>query len=80
MDVSGGRFSIQSRIAGGDMGEKLTETVIQGTGLPEHMIRDEFQVLLEKHGLRAETLTLEDLRLVMADYLQDVFLQMKTGS
>ncbi|HRO66824.1 MAG TPA: hypothetical protein PL182_04610 [Pseudobdellovibrionaceae bacterium] len=62
------------------MGEQLTETVIQGTGLPEHMIRDEFQLLLEKHGLRAETLTLEDLRLVMADYLQDVFLQMKTGS
>lgn len=62
------------------MGQTLAEAVIQGTGLPESAIRDEFQMLLDKHGLRPETMTLEDLRMVVADYLQDVFVEMKTGS
>lgn len=62
------------------MGQGLAETVVQNTGLPEDMIRKEFHQLLERHGLTPETLTLEDLRMVMADYLQDVLLQMKTES
>lgn len=62
------------------MGKQLMETVIEGTGLPDSMVRDEFQNLLDKHGLTAESLTLDDLRRVMADYLQDVFLEIKKGA
>lgn len=61
------------------MGKELVETVIAGTGLPDQMIRDEFTALLTKHGKTAETLTLDDLREVLADYLQDVLVTAKLG-
>lgn len=62
------------------MGMSLTELVLQETGLPDDRIRDEFQTLLDQHGLSSESLTLEDLRVVMASYLQDVFLEIKKGA
>ncbi|WII72987.1 hypothetical protein QJS83_03765 [Bdellovibrio sp. 22V] len=59
------------------MGETLTKTVIAATGLPQDPVEREFNTLLAKHGKSPETLTLEELREVMADYLQTVFLEMQ---
>lgn len=59
------------------MGEILTKTVIAATGLPQEPVEREFNALLEKHGKHPETLTLEELREVMAEYLQSVFLELK---
>lgn len=59
------------------MGNKLLEMVILATGLPESEIRSELQSLLRQHGKSAESLTTEDLREIMAEYLQDVLLAAK---
>lgn len=56
------------------MGNALLEMVILATGLPEGEIRRELQTLIHRHGKTAETLTIEELREILADYLQDVLL------
>lgn len=58
------------------MGETLAKTVIAATGLPQDTVEKEFNALLEKHGKTPENLTLEELREVMAEYLQMVFLEL----
>ncbi|MBV2168078.1 MAG: hypothetical protein KUL82_05155 [Bdellovibrio sp.] len=58
------------------MGETLAKTVIAATGLPQDPVEKEFNALLEKHGKTPETLTIEELREVMAEYLQMVFLEL----
>lgn len=58
----------------------LAKTVIAATGLPQDPVEKEFQNLLAKNGKESENLTLEDLREVMADYLQTVFLEMQRES
>lgn len=60
-----------------NMGNALLEMVILATGLPEGEIRRELQTLMQQHGKTAETLTTEDLREIMAEYLQDVLLAAK---
>jgi predicted DNA-binding transcriptional regulator YafY len=59
------------------MGNALLEMVILATGLPEGEIRRELQTLLIQHGKKAETLTTDELREMMAEYLQDVLLAAK---
>jgi len=59
------------------MGNALLEMVILATGLPEGEIRRELQTLMQKHGKSAETLTTNDLREIMAEYLQDTLLAAK---
>lgn len=59
------------------MGTLLFETIIDETNLPDPVIRNEFTSLLEKHGKNPDTMTLEDLREVLASYLQEVFLEVK---
>jgi len=58
------------------MGETLAKSVIAATGLPTDPVEREFNALLAKYGKTPETLTMEELREVMADYLQTVFLEM----
>lgn len=62
------------------MGKELFETVVTHTGLPENAIRDEFSVLLAKHGKSVESLTLDDLREILADYLQDILVEAKVSA
>lgn len=59
------------------MGTLLFETIIDETNLPDPVISNEFTSLLEKHGKNPDTMTLEDLREVLASYLQEVFLEVK---
>ena len=58
------------------MGKNLAQTVIAATGLPQAPVEREFNALLAKHAKDPESLTLEELREVMAEYLQIVFLEM----
>lgn len=62
------------------MGNTLAKAVVAATGLPQDPVEREFNNLLEKHGKNPESLTLEELREVMADYLQTVFLEMQVES
>lgn len=58
------------------MGNNLAKTVVAATGLPQDPVEREFNSLLERHGKNPDSLTLEELREVMAEYLQMVFLEM----
>lgn len=58
------------------MGEQLFQTLIEATGLPQSSVEKELTNLLVKFEKHPETLTLEELREVMADYLQTVFLEL----
>jgi hypothetical protein len=59
------------------MGKELFHTVVSATGLPEDPVANELGVLLKQNGKNPETMTLDDLREVMAEYLQTVLLEAK---
>lgn len=56
------------------MGEKLFDEVTGATGLPGDLITAELSGLLSAAGIERENLTLDDLRAVLADYVQDILL------
>lgn len=58
------------------MGNNLAKTVIEATGLPTDPVERELNSLIAKHGTTAEDMTLDDLRDIMAEYLQTVFLEL----
>jgi hypothetical protein len=58
-------------------GKVLLNQVTDATGLPGNMIERELSNLAEKHGVSVDNMTLDDLRVIMADYLQEVILQAK---
>lgn len=57
------------------MENNLYNEVISRTGLDNSDISNEFTNLLKKNSLDPDCLTIEQLREVMAEYLQDVFLE-----
>lgn len=59
------------------MGESLLKQLISQTGLPAEGVENELDRLIERAGLQRENITLDDLRLVLADYLQDILLESK---
>lgn len=58
------------------MGNKLFHAVVEATGLPEDNCQNEFADLLKKYGKDPEALTLEELREVIAEFLQDSILEL----
>ena len=59
------------------MGEALIKTVIDFTGIPSDPMAKELDRLIIKAGLQKETLTLDDMRAILAEYLQDTLLDLK---
>ena len=59
------------------MGEALIKRVAELTELPNDPVVEELNRLIEKAGLQKETLTLDDMRNILADYLQDTLLDLK---
>lgn len=59
------------------MGQELFEMLMAGTGLPDQGLRNEMMALMKRHGKSVDSLTMDDLREVLADYLQDVLLEVK---
>ncbi len=59
------------------MGEALIKTVIESTGLPSDTMEQELNRLIAKAGLQKDSLTLDDMRSILADYLQDTLLSLK---
>ncbi|WP_413585878.1 hypothetical protein [Bdellovibrio sp. HCB274] len=57
------------------MDKGLAQTVIEATGLPQRAVDGELQKLMTAHGTNADELTIEQLREIMADYLNQVFLE-----
>ena len=54
------------------MANKLFSELVGLTGLPTELIQDELLGLLDKKGINPDELTMESLRLALADYLAHV--------
>jgi len=59
------------------MANQLFKDVAKATGLPQELITKELAQLVSNKGIENDNLTLDELRLVMADYLREVILQAK---
>jgi hypothetical protein len=59
------------------MGETLIDELKTSTGLPAELVGAELERLMQAAGLNSASMTLDDLRLILADYLQDVFVECK---
>ena len=55
----------------------VLKTLIENTGLPEHLISSELERLLKKAGLSKKDVTLDHIRELLAAELQDVILEAK---
>lgn len=60
------------------VGNELFETITLLTGLPEDFVKSEFSNLLYKKNINVNTLTVDDIRNVLADFLQDTLLKIKS--
>ena len=58
-------------------GPKIFEILIEATGLPKDSIQKELTSVLATSGLNPDEVTLDDLREVLANYLQDALLEAK---
>ena len=59
------------------MGAKLFSEVAEATGLPNETISRELAELISTAGYNKETLTLDQLRHALAEYVQDILLEAK---
>ncbi len=59
------------------MANQLFKDVAEATGLPSELITKELSQIVSNKGIENDNLTLDELRLVMADYLREVILQAK---
>lgn len=59
------------------MSKGLFKEVTDATGLPTDLITKELNEIISSKGIQNEDLTLDDLRLAMADYLREVILHAK---
>lgn len=62
------------------MGSDLKKELFEAVDLNQDAFGSEFKRLIEKHGFSEETLTLDQLRIVLADEIQDLFLELKRSS
>ncbi len=58
-------------------GTGLLRTLIEATGLPQAMVESELQRLLRARGLSEEAVTLDDIREILAAYLQESLVEAK---
>ena len=59
------------------MSKPLLQEVTEATGLPEELIQNELKQIIEGQGFSSENLTLEQLRVALADYMRQVILEAK---
>lgn len=57
------------------MDDKLFEKIVKNTGLPEELISQDFLKKISDKGFEKNSLTIDQIRDVLAEYLQDVILQ-----
>ena len=59
------------------MSDKFFDQITNATGLPPDMIASELEKIIQAAGLEKDLMTLEDLRRVLAEYVQDVLVAAK---
>lgn len=58
-------------------GMSLLRVLIESTGLPPEAVEKEIGKLIASKGMNADALTLEDVREILAAYLQEVLTEAK---
>lgn len=58
-------------------GKKLIELIAGATGLPIGPVQSHLSSILEGSGVNVENMTLEQVRAILADHMQDVLLEAK---
>ncbi|MEK2689457.1 hypothetical protein [Bdellovibrio sp. GT3] len=58
------------------MNKSLAQSVVEATGLPQGSLTGELNKLMSAHGTSADELTIDQLRDIMVDYLNQVFLEL----
>jgi hypothetical protein len=61
-------------------GTRLLRILIEATGLPPESLELELTEILSARGVSLEQLTLDDVREVLASYLQDTLVEAKEAS
>lgn len=61
-------------------GSELLEAIAEATGLPNNLILSELKKLVQKEQYPLDQLTLDELREVLADYLQDILIEARNTS
>ena len=59
------------------MGKTLIQQITESTGLPENLIQGELQTLIAAAGVQSDNVTLDDLRKILAEYMQEVLIAAK---
>jgi len=57
------------------MGKQLLTTISDATGLPDDLVTTELSRLITAAGKEPSEITLDDLRNILADYVQEVLLE-----
>jgi hypothetical protein len=58
-------------------GLDLLRNLVESTGLPTEAVEREMDRLIAKHGIQKEEISLATLRIILAEYLQDVLMEVK---
>lgn len=58
-------------------GELLLKALIEAVGLPEHYVNNELESLMKRHNLNRESLTLDQLRPLIAELVQETLVENK---
>lgn len=58
-------------------GLDLLKLLIESTGLPTESLAIEINRLVDQHGLVASDITLDDVRNILTDYLQETLVEAK---
>lgn len=58
-------------------GQDLIQILVELSGLPEHLATAEVHKLAAQKNKSVDSLTLDDLRIILSNYLQDVLLEAK---
>lgn len=58
----------------------LLRVLIEATGLPAEAVEREINKLLAQHNLRPESITLDDVRMILSNYLQDTLMEAKDAA
>jgi hypothetical protein len=59
------------------MGNEVFKKVTEATGLPQELVSKELATLLSVKGVSSADVTVEDLRVVLSEYLKEVIIKAK---
>lgn len=68
----------ESDVSSKKAGSELVDEVVKGTGLPDELVHHELAQILQHSGQEKESLTLEQLRVAMMNYLETLNEQMES--